>query len=138
MTLKEYLKKFIIYGIPAGFVLLIAAYTLACWSIGTGVKSISEEALAIYSGDTVDALMKYMDAEEHSLQKRNRAVWALGQLGQTKALAVLEKNFTGDPCDHSKYLCQYELKKAIKACRGESWNIVRWTWIRSIPLSRDF
>lgn len=131
MTFKEYLIKFLLYGIPSGIVLLVIAYGLACWSIGAGVKSISEEALSIFPGDTIASLMKYVDSEENDPQKRNRAVWALGQLGDPKALPVLEKLYTGKPCDHSRFLCQHELEKAIKACRG-SWNIGRWTWRRYI------
>ena len=73
MTLKEYFKKLIVYGIPIGFVLLFAAYGLACLNIGAEVRSISKEALESYPLDTLEALMKYVDAEEHSLQKINRA-----------------------------------------------------------------
>jgi hypothetical protein len=132
MTFKEFLKKFLLYGIPTGIILLIVAYGLACWSIGAGVKSISEEALAVYAGDTIEALMKYVDSEEQSLQQRNRAVWTLGQIGDPKALPVLEKFYTGEQCDHSQSLCQHELEKAIKACKG-SFNAGRWAWLRYVP-----
>jgi len=63
--------------------------------------------------------------------KRNHAIWALGQLGDKRALPSLEKLYTGEPCDHSKYVCQYELKKAIKLCRG-GLNITAWTWRRFV------
>lgn len=47
------------------------------------------------------------------LSARNRAVWVLGQLGDSRALAVLERYYTGGPCEHGRCLCQLEIRKAI-------------------------
>lgn len=99
--------------------------------IGVGVKEISAEAIQEFSGDNIEALMAYVDSEKHTLKKRNRAVWALGKIGDVRALPVLEKYYTGQPCNHIRYLCQYELKKAIKLCKGGI-NITRWTWRRFV------
>lgn len=77
MTWKKFLKEFFLYVAVPGFILLVFAYGMACWNIGAGVKSISEEALEIYPGNAVSALLKYADSEEQNLRKRNRAVWAL-------------------------------------------------------------
>ncbi|MCJ7582780.1 MAG: hypothetical protein MUP98_19865 [Candidatus Aminicenantes bacterium] len=131
MAFNKLLKKFLLYGVLPGFVLLFFAYGLACWDIGAGVKSINEEALEIYQGNGVSALMKYADSEEQNMQKRNRAVWALGQLGDPMALPVLLKHYTSNPCDHTRFLCQHELKKAIKLCKG-AWNASAWTWRRHV------
>ena len=131
MAFNKLLKRFLFYGVLPGLVLLFFAYGLACWDIGAGAKSIYEEALEIYPGNGVSALMKYVDSEEQNLQKRNRAVWALGQLGNPMALPVLLKHCTGRPCDHKKFLCQHELKKAIKQCKG-AWNASAWTWRRYV------
>jgi len=87
-------------------------------SIGSGVRSVSSEALQHRPGDRVLALMEYVESDAHRLQDRNRAVWALGQLGDARALPVLEKYFTGGPCDHQRALCQRELEKAIRLCKG--------------------
>lgn len=120
-------KKDFLYFFLILFVVVLAGYSLVCLSIGKGVKSISEEAIQKYPGDKVDALIAYVDSEDNTLPRRNRAVWALGQLGQQKALPVLEKYYHGGPCDHSRELCQHELKKAIKLCRG-GLNLSAWTW----------
>jgi hypothetical protein len=69
-----------------------------------------------FPGDEVQALMAIVASDRHSLTERNHAVWALGQLRDARALPVLQKYYTGGPCDHARYLCQYELKKAIDGC----------------------
>jgi len=114
-----------------GTIGIVGLYGLACCQIGIGVKKISNEAIQIYQGDKVEALINFMNSEGHPLPKRNHAIWALGQLGDKRALPSLEKLYTGEPCDHSKYVCQDELKKAIKLCRGEL-NISAWTWRRFV------
>lgn len=124
-------KRILACFLPIGLAVLILLYALACLSIGSGVRSISEEATQLYPGDKITALVAYMNSEDHSLQKRNRAVWALGQLGHKRALPALEKFYTGQACDHDKYLCQRELKKAVRLCRG-SLNIGAWTWRKFI------
>lgn len=131
-TRSSGLKKFFLYGMLTCFAALIILYTLACLSIGSGVRSICNEATRAYQGDKVTALVVYMNSAENSLQKRNRAIWALGQLGDTRALPALEKLYTGKPCQHDKELCQHELKKAIRLCKGGI-NIGAWTWRRFIP-----
>jgi hypothetical protein len=108
-------------------ILLGAAFFAISWSIGSGVRRFSAEALRYHSGEPVVALMAYVESEEHSLRERNHAVWALGQLGDPRARPILEKHFTGAPCDHTRDLCQHELKKAIALCRG-SVNISAFVW----------
>ena len=123
--------KIIGYTLLIGCIGLVILYAFACFSIGAGVKEICDEATRIYPGDKVEALIKYIDSDEHPLRKRNRAIWALGQLGDPRASPILEKLYTGEPCNHFKYVCQYELKKALKLCRGEI-NITAWTWRRFV------
>jgi hypothetical protein len=104
--------------VAGGFVFLVVVYLCICWSIGAGVRSISGTAFRTYSGDRVSALMALVESEQHTLRDRNRAIWALGQLGDARALSVLEKHYTGKPSDERTGLSQYELKKAIVLCRG--------------------
>jgi hypothetical protein len=113
--------------VVVGLGLLFAGFLAVCGAIGSGVRNISAEALREQPGDRVLALMMYVESEEHLLQDRNHAVWALGQLGDPRALPVLEKYYTGVSCDHSRFLCQKELKKAIEACKG-GFNITAYFW----------
>jgi len=109
------------------FIVILAGFSFICGDIGKEVKSIAEVACQKYPGDTVDALIAFVDSEEKSLRRRNRAIWALGQLGRKKALPVLEKHNHGGPYNRDRDLSQYEIKKAIAHCRG-GLNITAWTW----------
>ncbi|MBN1805623.1 MAG: hypothetical protein JW837_10260 [Sedimentisphaerales bacterium] len=51
-------------------------------------------------------------------ETENRAVRAVGQIGDGRALSVLEKFRSGKACEHDKYLCQREADKAVKFCKG--------------------
>jgi hypothetical protein len=119
---KDFLYLFIIL-----FVVILAGFCFICWDIGKDVKSIAEEASQKYPGDIVDALIAFVDSDDNSTRQRNRAVWALGQLGQKKALPVLERYYHGNPDDRTREISQYELKKAIKLCKG-GLNVTAWTW----------
>jgi hypothetical protein len=70
------------------------------------------------TGDPVAALLAYVVDEENGLRERDRAIWALGQLGDARALPLLEGLATGAPCGHEHGLCQHGIEKAIAACRG--------------------
>ncbi len=118
-------KKVLVYGTLSCLAFLLAAFVMICFSIRSSVKKISAEATQQYPGDRIEALITYVKSENHSLRQRNRAVWALGQIGDERALPVLEKSYTGGPCDHDNLLCQGELQKAIKLCKG-SFNATAW------------
>jgi len=118
-------KKVLIYGILSCAAFLLVAFVMICFSIRSSVKEITAEATQQYPGDRIEALITYVKTENHSLRQRNRAVWALGQIGDERALPTLEKSYTGQPCDHDNSLCQRELQKAIKLCKG-SFNATAW------------
>jgi hypothetical protein len=118
-------KKVIVYGASICFAFLFIFFVWVCLDIRFGVQKISVEATQQYPGDRVEALIAYVKSEDHSLRKRNLAVWALGRIGDERALPVLNQFYTGGPCDHDHYLCQEELQKAIKLCQG-SFNASIW------------
>lgn len=104
-------------AIAASVVLAAVALVGSSWLIASGVHAATEAALRDHPGDRVLALVAYVDSPTHTLRERNRAVWALGRVGDPRALPILEKHFTRGNCDHARRLCQYELSKAIKLCR---------------------
>jgi len=99
--------------LAAGLGLFVVVFVLSSISIYKSIKSISESALSKYSGDRVEALIEFVESEENDLKERNRAIWALGQLGDRRAQPVLEKYLTEDPG-----LNKYELKKAVRYFQG--------------------
>lgn len=102
----------------AAIALPIAAYLGLCLVIGLGVHRAVSHAQSISPGGPVTALVSVVTSEDASLSDRNRSIWALGQLGSSEALPVLQSLATGEPCDHEKKICQHELETAIAGCSG--------------------
>ena len=119
------LKKALIYGLLSFLVVCLIGFVSVCFSIRSAVKDMSTKAVKEFPGDRVQALIAYVRSENYTLRKRNRAVWALGQIGDQRALPVLESYYTGGECDHDKHLCQRELKHAIYGCKG-GLNLTAW------------
>lgn len=63
--------------------------------------------------------MRLLDSSGFSLEQKNRAVWALGELKDKDALPGLESHLTGESCNQRIELCQYELKKTILKIKME-------------------
>jgi hypothetical protein len=105
--------------------------------IGADVRAASRAAVEEHGGEVVEALMVCVDDANHSLTQRNRAIWALGQLGNPRALPVLLKHYSGQACDHANGLCQRELRKAIELTKGGVnitaliWRPTSIRWLRS-------
>lgn len=102
----------------AALVLPLGAYVGLSLLIGQGVRNAVSFAQAEEQGVPVEALMQVAAKEKYGLKDRNRAIWALGQLGDPAALPILEGLVTGGECDHASRVCQKEVRKAIEACRG--------------------
>lgn len=116
-------------ALVAGVILLAIAYIGISLVIGSGIRSISETALRDFPGDRVSALMALVESDRHGFRDRNRAIWALGQLGDARALPMLEMRYTGTESDERIELSQYEIKKAILLCKGAT-NISAFVWRR--------
>ncbi|MEJ2501783.1 MAG: hypothetical protein P8177_00465 [Gemmatimonadota bacterium] len=121
------MKRFLLWGLVAFAVVLSGGFVAVSLQIGADVEAISRQAVARYGGDPVDALLVTVDCTDCSLRDRNRAVWALGQLGDGRALAGLRRHHTGQPCDHGRHVCQRELEKAIAMVEG-SFNATALVW----------
>ena len=105
------------WALGAVAVVLVAALAgITVW-IRADVRAATDMAVREYPGDGTLALIAFVESDDHPLAARNRAVWALGQRRDPRALPALERQYTGGPCDHAHMLCQYELKKAIALIR---------------------
>jgi hypothetical protein len=117
----------LILACAVGAGILLLGYGVMCLAIGAGVDDVLEKARDRFSGNDTNALVAMMNSSDIPLKDRNLAVWALGQLGDPRALPPLEGLVTGAPCDHAAAVCQYELRKTIRQCRGGV-NVTRWAW----------
>jgi hypothetical protein len=126
--MKSFLKKHWIKITLAIFAIPVAGYFVICFSIGHGVRSVVSDASALYPGDPVSSLMALATSEDAPLKDRDRAIWALGQLGSARALPALYSLETGETCNHETAPCQHELNKAITACSSRSPNLGAWVW----------
>jgi len=111
--------------LTSAFLLLLALH-----HISTQVRAACSEAASEFDGDCVEALAAYVESEHHTYQERNHAIWALGEIGDRRALPTLERllggELSGSPCDTSRGICRYSVEKAIELCRGL--NIVQGSW----------
>ena len=90
------------------------------------------------AGDCVEALITTLEDANNPFRTRNEAIWALGQIGDSRALPVLQNYYTGNipPREPlSKTISQYELQKAIDLARGE-FNLSAWAWRNSLDSSK--
>lgn len=123
-------KKLILYGIPIGFAVLFILFVITLHWISSDVRAICKKTQQKYEGDRVEALIAYLEKEPLTFKEKNNVIWALGEIGDKRAIPTLQKLYTGKPCpkpcDSSKYICQYGIKKAIRGCKG--FNVVRYVW----------
>ena len=127
---KKEIRNLIQYLFSLGFILFIFYFLLSVNLIGYSVKNKCQIAQAKYSGDCVEALISYLDDQTNDFLTRNSAIWALGQLGDERALPVLKKYYTsysGERCNRSEALAQLELQRAISYFEGNL-NITHFFW----------
>jgi len=129
MKIKN-LKSKLLYLAAIGFSVLLFFFVITCTCIGYSVKYHCYQAKQKYSGDRVEALIAMLNDESQSFGDRNSAIWALGQLGDERALPVLQSYYTGDIPDREPWhgvVSQYELEKAINLTSG-GLNISAFIW----------
>ncbi|HSV94421.1 MAG TPA: HEAT repeat domain-containing protein [Spirochaetia bacterium] len=126
---KQYKQQVLFFG-AIGISIFLLFFVICCTWIGFDVKNQCNGARRDYGGDCTEALVKLLKDENKGFRLRNSAVWALGQLGDSRALPVLQSFYTGnipsrEPLDES--ISQYELEKAIKLTSGGA-NITAIFW----------
>ncbi len=133
MKLKEELKhhKWLIIsllGLCISF--FISIFLITSMYIGKGVKRECNYAKEKYQGDCVQALIKVIQEEKNGFVKRNYAIWALGQMGDKRALPVLKSYYTARIPEKEPYhkgISQYELRKAINLIEsGKNISAIVW------------
>jgi hypothetical protein len=120
MKVKQ-LGRTLVYLSGVGVSVLLLLFVVTCTWIGYEIKSKCQDGQREYGGDCSEAMISLLKDENRGYRARNEAIWALGQLGDERALGVLESYYTGEiperePLD--KVISQYELKKAINLASG--------------------
>jgi len=109
------------YAAAVGLCILLLFFVIAVTWIGFDVKTQCTAARSDYGGDCVEALVSLVQDESRGYRNRNNAIWALGQLGDSRAHAPLQSLYTGvipprEPLDAG--ISQYELRKAVDLTGG--------------------
>jgi len=130
MKIVKEIKQKLFFMIAIGISIFILFFVICCTWIGFDVKTQCQEAKAEYNGDCVEALVSLLKDEKRGYRARNSAIWALGQLGDARALPVLQSFYTGNIPERealNKVISQYELKKAVVLTSGGT-NITAIFW----------
>ena len=131
--MKNRTKKFTrVLGYLAilGISLFVMLFVVSSSWIGYNVKNKCTSAISHYGGDCVEALSTQLLDESLDYGARNSTIWALGEIGDRRALPVLESLFTGDIPARGSWdgsLSQYEMQKAIKLIKS-GFNLTHWAW----------
>jgi hypothetical protein len=116
----RFLRRWWPVVVAAALMVVVAAFASLFGIINTSAHNYARVAQQDYGGGEVDALIRAVGDERRPLPDRNHAVWALGQFRQARALPALTRHYTGEKCQHDKFLCQSELRKAIDLCSGRT------------------
>lgn len=130
MIINKQIKNKIVFLGAIGVSIFLLFFVITCTWIGFDVKTQCRDAKSQYGGDCTDALMRLLKDENRDFKSRNSAIWALGQIGDSRTLPVLQSFYTGNipPREPlNKAISQYELKKAINLANGGK-NITAVFW----------
>ena len=124
-------RRVLPYGVVAIVVIGASVLWLTLHWISSDVRAACLEAQQEFGGDCVEALTAHANSGQHTFEERNRAIWALGEIGDKRALPALgellhAEKLCPSPCNVSTCMCQYSIEKAIGLCEGL--NIARWVW----------
>ena len=125
---KSRLPRILLKGILIVLIVCVVGIVLLSLSIELYIKKLCEEATQKYPGDKIEALMMSVETEKYGYSAdiysaNNHIFWALGQLGDKRALPFLKNLSTGQPCDHETNLCQGEIQEAIQKLEKNGFNL---------------
>lgn len=129
LTPSSRLKRRLLKGM--GVALLAAAVCVVLFSLWIELtyQTICGKAMREHRGDRMQALVACVESKACSYHEKNRALWALARLGDRRALPLLRKHVTGEPCDHDRDgFCQGELTEAIQQLEANQFNLPAFLW----------
>ncbi|MFC1790081.1 hypothetical protein ACFLZP_01200 [Patescibacteria group bacterium] len=127
---KKPLKHWFFYWSVVGGSIFVLFFLITTTVIGDGVRQRCVASQARYGGTCTEALISNLQDPEAPYGEKNSSIWALGQLGNKKALPILKDLYTGQIPNREPWnqtLSQYELKKAINLLES-GFNISAFVW----------
>lgn len=128
---KTTLRKIILSVILIGLAAFIILFAISLLMIYSDVESICEIASNKFESDNIEALISLIESDEFSYKQKNKAIWALGQIGDKRALPLLRKLDTDEiqkkPYDSNKNIVQYSVEKAIRQIDSD-FIVTRWMY----------
>jgi hypothetical protein len=107
------------------FIIFIIVLLVVTYKVESQVQETCKMAVSVYPGDNIQALINVIKNENTCTRDKSKALWALGQLGDKKALPYLIENFNGiEETD----ICIYEAQFAIEKIKNESFNLPGFLW----------
>jgi hypothetical protein len=130
---KSHLFRILSRGIFVVLIFFVVVVLAFSFWIELELKNICKTATQKYPGDKIEALMMSVETKKYGLdahlyKANNRFIWALGQLGDERALHFLRNLVTGEPCNHETNLCQGEIKDAIQKLETHQFNLPKFLW----------
>jgi hypothetical protein len=121
MKTSQRLLRLALYAGAVTMCIVLLFFVISVTWIGLEVKDLCAVAQSDYGGDCVESLVDLVEDEGRGYRNRNSAIWALGQLGDSRAHPVLAGLYTGvipprEPLDAG--ISQYELRKAVDLTSG--------------------
>jgi hypothetical protein len=129
-----------------GLSLFVMLFVVSSTWIGYTVKNMCLAAEDAYGGDCVEALSTQLRDESLDYGTRNTTTWALGEIGDQRALPCWRISSPVGFCENPGRgeLSQYELQKAIRLIKsgfnltiGPGGSALKWAMLRWIPHSGD-
>lgn len=110
-----------------GLALVVAGAAGYAWLCGQRHEAI-REVLVAAGAESVetrpDALVAHLNSVP--LGQKNRVIWVMGELRDPRVLATLEGLCLFEECDHDRFVCQREVRKAIRKIEGKTPNPYFW------------
>jgi hypothetical protein len=99
------------------------------WVIGSSLRLFSRNAQSRFPGNRSEALISLVKCQSCDRRDRNRAVWALGQLDDQRAIPVLESCSGANPCASlDRETLQIALRHLRHQDRNRSESFL-WRWM---------
>jgi hypothetical protein len=124
----RFVRHILPIGLVLGFAGLLYLLPIARSTVDQIDDSVARTCDSVGALDRESCLVRLIEvlqSDTAELEVKNRAIWVLGQLADERAIPALEALWTGTPCERpcrkDRQICQYELEKALRWCRGEGW-----------------